>query len=508
MIPANVNFIFSSPVMLKQKVKQLGKFKLESREEEESTPYELLDCFDQSIRQSGQVLTRSNKALQLRQQDGSTLVQRCSKPVGFVIDLADGPVKEALSFVSPLRRLLVVGKGRISYSNIIAVDDDCKTQARAYFQTYLADGIGKPIICATVQALRGYEKAFGLLVKMVGQFKGREQLNIDSLYVRLVPNYHPYQAKPDIKIVRDEVAFQAANDIVATYIEVARRNELGIIADYDSEFLHDYRVSLRKIRSVISLFKGIYSDKQTQYFKQAFSAQMEPTGRLRDLDVYLLEREHYFELLPSSLHKGLTIMYDLFEKERHEQHKVFKKRLMSRGYDLSINAVAALFASPEQLAKGRNATHSAYSYACELIWKRYVKVCNIARKIDNKTADEQVHELRIDCKKLRYLMEFFAPLFPVDVIKKVIKSLKRLQDNLGLFNDYSVQQESLQLFLDTHTSKNPKKDLMVAKSVGALMMVLHQRQLQERAKVVNNFNVFDHENTQKQFQTLFQHERE
>ncbi len=29
------------------------------------------------------------------------------------------------------------------------------------------------------------------------------------------------------------------------------------------------------------------------------------------------------------------------------------------------------------------------------------------------TPDQSIHELRIRCKKLRYLMEFFAPLFPL-----------------------------------------------------------------------------------------------
>ena len=94
-------------------------------------------------------------------------------------------------------------------------------------------------------------------------------------------------------------------------------------------------------------------------------------------------------------------------------------------------------------------------------------------------------------------------MFPARTIKGLIKSLKRLQDNLGLFNDYSVQQVSLQSFILSHTSKNRKQDLSIAKSVGALIAMLHQKQLEERAKVISNFKIFDSLTTQQQFQKLF-----
>jgi hypothetical protein len=46
--------------------------------------------------------------------------------------------------------------------------------------------------------------------------------------------------------------------------------------------------------------------------KASFSAMMVPTGRLRDLDVYLLERRQYYGLLPKILHGGLDAMFSMF----------------------------------------------------------------------------------------------------------------------------------------------------------------------------------------------------
>jgi CHAD domain-containing protein len=514
-ISANVNFILSGATQIKNMGKKLGKLKLEYHYAEDVLPFELLDCFDQSIRKSGRVLIQTNKTLQLLQQDGTMLTQRRTKAnrtkvpgakmQGFVADLPEGVVKDALACVSSLRSLLVVGEGALNYGRVIAVDDEHKTHARAHIQTFQVEGAKTSVTLATLQSLRGYDNAFDALELKISEIGSKVLQNIASMYECLMPEYQDYNSNPVIAITQDEKAFQAANDIISTFIAVARLNEPGIIADYDSEFLHSYRVSLRKVRSVVSLFKGVYSDAQTDTLKQAFSAHMEPTGRLRDLDVYLLERAHYFELLPESLHDGLTTMFSLFVKERDEQCRLIAKRFTGAAYNDSINALAQQFANQDALQQGPNASHSAYSYACELILKRYRKVCKIARSIDETTDDEEVHELRIHCKKLRYLMEFFSPLFPDQIIKQLIKSLKRLQNNLGLFNDYSVQQESLQAFLATHTSKSREQDLSVAKSVGALIVVLHQRQLEERAKVVANFAYFDSETTQQQFRALFQH---
>jgi len=391
----------------------------------------------------------------------------------------------------------------LHYCRMIAVDDDHKTHVRAHFQRFQVEGDKRQITLVTLQALRGYDSAYEALRLHIANLNVESVADIASMYTRLVADYKEYDPKPEITISRDELAFQAANDIISTYIGVARLNEQGIISDSDTEFLHDYRVSLRKVRSVISLFKGVYEENQTLKLKQSFSDLMAPTGRLRDLDVYFLEHDQYFELLPESLHDGLDIMFDLFAKERNNQHKSMVRRLKSSAYNETISEMATLFSASTTLQQGPHASRSAWDFACELIWKRYRKVCKIARAIDDSTEDEEVHELRIHCKKLRYLMEFFSPLFPAKQIKSLIKSLKKLQDNLGLFNDYSVQQESMQSFLTNHVSTGREQDLTVAKSVGALIAVLHQQQLAERALVVSNFAVFDEETTRQQFRQLF-----
>ena len=54
----------------------------------------------------------------------------------------------------------------------------------------------------------------------------------------------------------------------------------------------------------------------------------------------------------------------------------------------------------------------------------------------------QMHQIRIQCKELRYAFEFFSPLLGPE-IEPVIVVLEQLQDNLGALNDARVALEML-----------------------------------------------------------------
>lgn len=482
-----------------------GKLTCQTLSEDTTQPFVALDTFDGEIRDMGAVLVEVGGALWLIRSGGPMVEQGGTLAGRFVSDLEPGPLTAALDGVDTLRSLQPVGGGTVTATRMALMDGEGKTQLRLTVQTLqtaLGTEPGAGLSLVSVQGLRGYRKAYARVTEALGAAALPAGGGKD-LSARLCPDFVPHSAKPTVPLTPTDTAFHAACDLINAHIPVARATEAGVVADLDTEYLHDYRVALRKIRSVISLFKGVYAEPQTAELKTAFSDLMAPTGRLRDLDVYLLEKDLYFSLLPDALHPGLTAMFALFEAERAAAHKAMAKRLGSKRYRREMARLEALFADPAQLQTGPEANHAGCDYACGLIWKRYRKVCKIASGITAETDDEEVHELRIHCKKLRYLMEFFAPFFPKEDIKGLIKALKRLQDNLGLFNDYSVQQDSLNVFLDDHSTMPRDTYAKVAQSIGALIAVLHQRQTEERAKVMASFARFDSPAVQASFRTLF-----
>jgi CHAD domain-containing protein len=431
------------------------------------------------------------------------LCQQCPIDWRFVADLPAGPVKNGLADVSSLRALLPTGSGNLHVARLILRDDEEKIHVRGSLYGFELGGRFRTF--GITQPLQGYKKAHRLLIEALIDQGGQVLTPEIDLYAALGVSIPIYKAKPEIYFDPNGPVYETVRRIISTFLQVARQNESGIKADHDTEFLHDYRVSLRKVRSMLSLCKGVYSASEIVRLKEAFAEIMKQTNRLRDLDVYLLAKAHYFSLVPESVHEGLNVMFGAFAEDRQQQLAHVAAMLNSDTYLQTMDTLVDTFRSPDSLKSGPNATEPTLPFAQRLIWKRYKKVCKIARHMTAETPDEEVHALRIQCKKLRYLMEFFTPLFPKKTLKLLVKALKRLQDNLGRFNDYSVQQRSLQTFLQDYSQQHAQS-LKLAESIGALITVLHQHQEDERHQIMQNFARFDSVKTRTAFTSLFTQE--
>ena len=66
-----------------------------------------------------------------------------------------------------------------------------------------------------------------------------------------------------------------------------------------------------------------------------------------------------------------------------------------------------------------------------------------------------------------------------------------------------MQQDRLHALLSRLDQGDHAGNLELAQSVGAFIAVLHQRQLEERGKVVDSFARFNSTATQKTFRDLF-----
>lgn len=471
--------------------------------QDESGFFALRDCFDHSLRRSRRLLLDDGRRLELIGPSGAVVNQPASPDARFVAELSRGPVRAALQDMSPLRALLGIASGRMRQGVLALVDDEGKTHARAILRELQPDK-GRAVVLVALQGLRGYDKALAGLTAALAE-QGALTLDEGNLYRAIDPSSQEYSAKPVVDVGRDETAFDAASELIAANLPVARANEDGVIQDLDTEFLHDYRIALRRIRSVLSLFKGVYDADQTALLKQRFSALMAPTGKLRDLDVCLMEEQVFRDMIPAPMHGGLERLFSMIRSQRRDEQKKLAGHLQSNAYEKEISALGRLFNRKRDLAPGPNAGRASLDLAQELIRKRYRRIRRIAADLGVDTPDAEVHELRIECKKLRYLMEFFGPVFPPGPFRDLLKPLKRLQDSLGYFNDYSVQQVSMQAFLDGLGNVAHKAE--IAQSVGALIAMLHQRQIAEREKIVDAFAGFNSDQARETFRALLQDER-
>ena len=80
------------------------------------------------------------------------------------------------------------------------------------------------------------------------------------------------------------------------------------------------------------------------------------------------------------------------------------------------------------------------------LWKAYKTLRRDRRRINRESPLRLLHDLRVACKSLRYLMELYAPLYDKRRAGKLVIELKQLQDNLGVIQDSDVQSATLLSF--------------------------------------------------------------
>ena len=221
------------------------------------------------------------------------------------------------------------------------------------------------------------------------------------------------------------------------------------------------------------------------------------TNRLRDLDVFLLDQNDYRAMLPANFQPGLD---DLFKRLKRRRQQVWRKvtaTLKKEEYLDSAQQLERRLKEPPDLSARRSGT-AIKKRVSRKILSQYQKIQRYGARIDAETPDEQVHELRIEAKKLRYLLELFAELFSYDQVRRLIKALKRLQDNLGRFNDYSSQCLFLESLLRSPGIKTAERD-----AISGLIAVLFSKQKDEREQVVDMIADFSGTEIAEQFQHLF-----
>lgn len=452
-----------------------------------------LDNYDQHIRLSKQCLFRHQGQYHLAGEQGR--VQSVShKVVDFAGQLEEADFRASLSELIGLRKLESVLKIKMTQHSLALRDEEQKCVARA---NLLAT---ENALYISAESVRGYDKAykqFGQQLQKLG-FRPSFDIPFVQIYQDNLAQLPAIPTPKKYKPTANDKLGEAVCKMCVAMIENARSHEAGIVnKSEDTEYLHDYRVSLRKTRSLVSLVKTLFPEEQQADMKQRLADIMRPTNLARDLDVYLLEQSDYEAMLPENLREGLPLMFDDFRKQHTGTYKNLKIWLSGKAYDDEVESCKDFFTRQTLETMLPDASRSVADVINKLVQKKYRKIIRLGELIEPSSPDEVVHDLRLECKKFRYLLDFFGAIYPKEPLSNLLKKLKKMQNTLGLFNDYSVQQDALHQYLDG-SCQNKKIHI----SVGALILVLAQKQIEQRKLVEGRFAEFASDGTAELIQQL------
>lgn len=213
----------------------------------------------------------------------------------------------------------------------------------------------------------------------------------------------------DIPLTPDMRSEEAARIILRCLLQVIRINEPHLAQDRDTEFLHDFRVAIRRTRSALRQMKNVFPVEIANRFRKDFSIVGNLSNELRDLDVHLQKEGPYKAMLPPGLHCDIDPLFDYLREKRAKAFREFLRQLETRKYKLIFRKWDRFLNGPRRdSAPSSNADLPVIRLARKRIYKKYRGILKDGNEILDNTEDGKLHRLRIECKELRYLLEFFS----------------------------------------------------------------------------------------------------
>lgn len=217
-------------------------------------------------------------------------------------------------------------------------------------------------------------------------------------------------------------------EIVFACLAQLQRNEEGVCQMADPEYVHQARVALRRLRAAISFFAPVLPEDFVATYQAAWKALALKLGDARDWDVFIAETLPPLALSFPEHHVVRRLKVAAPQKAR-KAHQQAAQALSSPEYSrLLLEFTAASCRLPEV----RETT--LLKFAEHRLRTRAHRVEGYLDRYLSLSATER-HALRIALKKLRYMLEFLAPLISKKKTRSQLAEIQVWQDYLGQMND-------------------------------------------------------------------------
>lgn len=289
-------------------------------------------------------------------------------------------------------------------------------------------------------------------------------------------------------------ADESVRKILLRLFVAMQSNVDGVVEDLDTELLHKLRVANRRTRTALSQTGGVLPSSVTDVFPPEFKWLGEVTGPCRDLDVFLREMGSHRQLSVID-DEALVPLENFLRAQRRLEHSRVSAALRSERFQRLLEGWGQFLDNgSEDETTAPLADAPIIDVASSRIFKAHRRMWKRGTQNGANPPTALLHRLRIDGKKLRYLLEFFSELYPRATVARFIKELIQLQKILGVFNDTVIQLALIKNFVNHGTA--PVETLSATKN---LTDAIANRQRQLRAEFSERFALFSSEESRELF---------
>jgi CHAD domain-containing protein len=229
---------------------------------------------------------------------------------------------------------------------------------------------------------------------------------------------------------------EAGRAIMAFHFARLRKHEKAA-ARGDADGIHDMRVATRRIRAAFRIVRPYFRRKAVKFFLGELRALAGELGAARDLDVIIDHAQAFNDSRPLDAPK-IDAWLDYLRAQRADAQRNLIDHLGSESFAQFVEEFGAFVAEPGAAVRAGDAP-LGLPRVCDVIpaaiWQQYSHMR--AHETIGDPPVETLHALRIEFKRLRYLLEFFQGVLGAGAAR-LIEATVQAQDHLGLLQDASV----------------------------------------------------------------------
>lgn len=230
---------------------------------------------------------------------------------------------------------------------------------------------------------------------------------------------------------------------------------------------HQLRIGLRRLRTAFSVLAPAIGCAEMNRLAEEAKWLGQVAGSLRDLEVIrddiigpaVAEKRYAVDLKPS-LQRARRLAR---AKRSAVIGELASGRAVAFLLDLARFVETRGWMAESEGERARQLVGPTGVLAGSALEQQWKKVRKRAANIAELDIDAR-HKLRKELKKIRYTVEFFAPLYPEENVKPFLSRLKKLQDQFGDLNDVATLEAHAGV-LEGKARANPA----VARALGYLI---------------------------------------
>lgn len=213
----------------------------------------------------------------------------------------------------------------------------------------------------------------------------------------------------------------------------------------EKSLVRQLRVRLRRLRSVFSLVKPLLPQEEAMEWLQLFKERTNLLGDAREYDVLLMACAKLNLRQEKGTGHGVPVLSKLLGDLR-------KQAAANSIKELRLNAITAelagfllwLYCAPLDKGLSKLTLEEFFSLRFD---KWIHKLLSLPEQYPDGQDREQLHKIRIKLKRFRYALQSVPEL---SVEPQLLRSLKYLQDQLGLLHDDYINCRLLRQLLEEH----------------------------------------------------------